>query len=97
MKSMPMNIFETKRSTLEGVLLDVRETSEFKEGSIPGAVFLPLSTFPGSLKTLDKNKSYYLLCQSGGRSSLGCIYMRAKGFKSVNLKGGIEAYRGTLQ
>src|SRR5687768_16534500 len=77
------------------VILDVRTPSEVAQGAIPGAIDIDFLTeeFAIKVKTLDKNKHYYIYCRSGNRSGQACQMMSQMGFKHlVNLEGGMLAW-----
>ena len=76
-------------------LIDIREAYEYKEGSIKTAKNIPMQTLLGNPdKYLKKDKEYYLVCQSGGRSSMACNSLRQKGFNVINVAGGVGSYLG---
>ncbi|WP_162426651.1 rhodanese-like domain-containing protein [Pontibacter pudoricolor] len=101
-KSAPKNYedldgttFKTKyNNTTKAELLDVRTASEFASGTIPGARNLDVTSpqFQQALKTLDKDKEYFVFCRSGNRSGSACDLMTAQGFKAYNLSGGLGAW-----
>lgn len=101
-KSAPKNYEDldgkTFKSKFEGSnnaqLLDVRTDAEFGAGSIKGARNLDVMSpkFQEALKTLDKNKEYFLFCRSGNRSGSACKAMANQGFKVYNLVGGVGAW-----
>lgn len=69
-----------------GMLLDLRTTEEIKnKGYITGAVQLDFLAKDAEkqIDKLDKNKTYYIYCASGGRSSDCAEYMEKNGFKRV--------------
>ena len=77
-------------------LIDIREDYEYKGGSIKSAKNIPM----GELlyepeKYLNKNKEYYIMCQSGGRSARACSSLTKQGFDVVNVSGGMGSYVGT--
>lgn len=76
------------------VLLDVRTPGEFAGGTIPGARNLDFnsSQFRNSIEKLEKSKTYYVFCRSGGRSAGACSIMAEKGLKVYNLAGGVGAW-----
>jgi rhodanese-related sulfurtransferase len=83
----------------DAVILDVRTKDEFKSGHIAGAENLNVmdSSFSKKLAVLDKNKSYYVYCRSGGRSGKACSLMTEQGFNKVyNLDRGIMSWPGKL-
>ncbi len=77
-----------------GVILDLRTTDEItKKGYIKGAVQLDFLAKDSEkqIDKLDKNKTYYIYCAAGGRSSDCAEYMEKNGFKRVfNLEKGIS-------
>lgn len=78
------------------VLLDVRTPEEFNEGNIPNSVNIDYNSdgFDSLIKDLDPEKTYYVYCQSGGRSAKACTKLQAAGFKNVvNLGDGYSAYK----
>jgi rhodanese-related sulfurtransferase len=64
-------------------ILDVREKDEFDNGHIPLAQHYPLSNIKEWSKTLDKEKTYYLICASGVRSFNACLYLKMMGIEKV--------------
>ena len=42
-----------------------------------------------------KDKEYYIVCQSGGRSSMVCSELTNKGYDVVNVAGGVGSYIGS--
>lgn len=79
-------------------LIDIREPYEYKRGHLPGAKNIPMAVILSEGdKYLDKAKEYYIICQSGARSSSACSVLKSKGFNVVNVSGGTGRYRGTLK
>jgi len=78
------------------VLLDVRTPEEFRSERIPGAVNVNImdSSFIEKISALDKTKTYFVYCRSGGRSGQACAVMAKQGFKVYNLAGGITNWIG---
>ena len=77
-------------------LIDIREKYEYADGSIKSAKNIPMVELlndPG--KYLNKNKEYYIMCQSGGRSARACNSLESQGFKVINVTGGMGSYVGT--
>lgn len=78
-----------------GQLVDVREPSEVAEGTLPGAINIPLGDLVDRIGELDKTRRVVVLCRSGGRSTRASEYLTAVGFDDVvNLAGGMLAYEG---
>lgn len=78
-------------------LLDVREKVEYAMGHVPTAVNLPLSEFVSSYQTLDKDKFYHIICQSGSRSEQAAVFLSQQGYQVVNVAGGTSAWTGVLE
>lgn len=78
------------------VVLDVRTVDEFKEGHIEGAVNIDQaqSDFVQKAKeALPADKTIAIYCRSGRRSASAAERLAAEGYKTVNLKGGILAWK----
>lgn len=83
--------------TLKNIdIVDVREKEEYLSGHIPHSINLPLSNFVSNIKSLDKTKTYYMICYSGSRSTQACMYAASQGYNVVNVQGGMSMYRGEL-
>lgn len=93
--------FKEKIETVEdAMVIDVRSEAELSEGSIPGYTMINMYSPDFALKIdqLDKNKSYFVYCRSGNRSSSACSFMSSKGFGKVyNLSGGIGAWNKLIK
>ena len=77
------------------IVLDVRTPGEVAEGTIDGAGTIDYNgnEFEAKVAQLDKTKTYYVYCRSGGRSSNAVEYMQEQGFTNVhNVLGGYNAY-----
>ncbi len=76
-------------------LIDVRTPEEFKEGSIKHAININFfdENFVEQFEKLDKDKTIYIYCASGGRSGKASKILQAKGFSHIiDLKGGYKAW-----
>lgn len=79
------------------ILLDVRTHEEFQSGHLPGAFMIDYyqEDFADRISTLDKAKTIYIYCRSGGRSGRAMKIMQEQGFDRLyNLDGGIKAWTG---
>ncbi len=77
------------------ILLDVRTALEFEDGSIPGAIHIPLSLLPvlAEERLTDKTTKIIVSCQSGGRSAAACDILEGLGYSDIsNLEGGYGEY-----
>jgi rhodanese-related sulfurtransferase len=87
------------KSVPKPVVIDVRMKHEYNSGKIHNSLNIDFMqpTFLEKVKHFDKEKHYFLYCQSGRRSARACRKMAKLGFKNiVNLKGGILSYSGKL-
>ena len=78
------------------VLLDVRTAGEFAEGHIEGAINIDQaqSDFMEKAKAaLPTDKKIAVYCISGRRSANAAGRLGAEGYRCVNLKGGIIAWK----
>ena len=78
------------------VVLDVRTADEFNEGHLDGAINIDQaqSDFLQKAKAaLSTAKTIAVYCRSGRRSANAAGRLAAEGYKAVNLKGGILAWK----
>ncbi|MDD3415754.1 MAG: rhodanese-like domain-containing protein [Lachnospiraceae bacterium] len=77
-------------------LIDIREPYEYQGGSIKTAKNIPMGNLLSSPeKYLIKDKTYYIMCQSGGRSGNACRTLTKQGFSVINVAGGMGSYVGS--
>ena len=74
----------------DGVFLDVRVASEFKQGHLPQAVDIPLFELRQKVNDLDKSKHYLCYCSTGRRSSAAAFLLKQNGFIASVLSGGLS-------
>ena len=74
-------------------IIDIRPNYEYQYGSIPNTINIPAIKLKNNpSKYLNKNETYYLLCQTG-RQSLDIVNMlNIQGFHTVNIIGGYNNY-----
>lgn len=76
-------------------LIDIREDYETKFGTIKGAKKIPMAVLLAKPEQyLNKNDQYYIMCQSGMRSSRTTKQLLALGYNVINVAGGFGSYRG---
>ncbi|MEJ1241587.1 rhodanese-like domain-containing protein [Chryseolinea sp. T2] len=86
---------DRSKSEPNAIILDVRTPEEVNLGMIPGAKPLNFraADFSTKLAELDKNKTYFVYCKGGGRSSKTIDLMKSSGFKHVHeLKDGYDGW-----
>ena len=77
-------------------ILDVRTAGEFNAGHIQNALqanWNDNKEFEERTKHLDKNQTVYVYCQAGGRSAAAQSYLIEKGYKVINLEGGMSNWK----
>jgi len=70
------------------VVVDVREPNEYDAGHVPGATLMPLAMVPLKHSELPKDKTIYLVCQTGGRSFTAATWLAQQGYDVRNVTGG---------
>jgi len=77
------------------ILVDVRESHEFKNGYIPKAINIPLSKLKERLNEVLIDKELILYCQSGMRSKQAARIFQSKKYTDIShLTGGISSWSG---
>lgn len=78
-------------------ILDVRTSGEFNKGHIKNAMLADWTNpkqFNDRIQYVDKNKTVYIYCQVGGRSTAAANWMRENGFVNVlELNGGYNEWK----
>ncbi len=78
----------------EAVLVDVRETSEFDQEHIPGAMLLPMSMFDPELFPSVPGKKVVLHCAVGKRSEAAGKMLLNEGYEgAIHMIGGIQEWK----
>lgn len=86
--------FEMYKENNSLSIIDVREDYEYGMGHIPGAQSAPLSQFPLQLKN---DQTYYVVCQSGGRSAIACQMLKENGYDVINVEDGMYSWKGAVE
>ena len=83
---------EAQRRVQAGAtLVDVRESDEFAQARVPGAVLIPLSEFAQRYSELPQTE-VVLMCAAGVRSAQAAQFADQHGYRVTNLEGGINAW-----
>jgi rhodanese-related sulfurtransferase len=79
------NVEELKKQLKNSqiLLVDVRETSEYKSGHIPNAINIPLRTLAHNLEQIPGDRPVVLYCSSGYRSAMGVMTLHLLGYENV--------------
>ncbi|MCL4323602.1 MAG: rhodanese-like domain-containing protein [Candidatus Thermoplasmatota archaeon] len=74
-------------------IIDVRTAREYSAGHIKEATSIPLGHLKMTVKELNANEEYVLICATGHRSRAAGAQMIRNGFNHVShLKGGMGAW-----
>jgi phage shock protein E len=86
----------TRSKSGEAVIVDVRETDEWDEEHIPGAMHMSRGTIELDMeeKVPDANAMIICHCGGGGRSALAAESLQKMGYKNVrSMAGGFKAWK----
>ncbi len=72
-------------------LIDVRTSSEYSRGTIPGAINIPVDEIRGRVSEI-KNAPILVNCQVGQRGHTATMLLKELGFDATNLDGGYLTY-----
>jgi sulfur-carrier protein adenylyltransferase/sulfurtransferase len=78
------------------LLIDVRETGEHEQGTIPGARLLPRGLLERDITGVapDRSLPVVVYCASGGRSALAAVSLEEMGYETVySLAGGFDRWK----
>ena len=88
-----IDINEINQININNNLIDIRDKYEYNLSHIHNAINIPytyLLMMPENY--LDKNKKYYLYCDSGTKSRKMCEHLNEQGYNTINLIGGYDSY-----
>ena len=89
-------LIQNNQNNPDFVIIDVRTPGEFAGEHIENATNIDFysEAFRDTLNNLDKNKTYLIYCQVGGRSGSALDIMAELNFKEVyNILGGINLWK----
>jgi rhodanese-related sulfurtransferase len=77
--------------------VDVRTEEELSGelGKLDGIIHIPLqelATRHGELAGF-RDRNIYVICRSGNRSGTAAELLRSKGYRAINVEGGMRAWR----
>ncbi|PYY25950.1 rhodanese-like domain-containing protein [Paenibacillus illinoisensis] len=88
----PQEVAEQLKQGKDLMMLDVRESAEWVEGHVEGAVHIPLGQLMQRYIELDESQEVIIMCRSGNRSGLACELLHEKGYKVINMTGGLSEW-----
>lgn len=94
---LPPQAFKERLQEDPGVIIDVRTRNEYQSGHLKKTDYnydVTSGEFEQKMKSLDKNKTYYLYCRSGARSGQAAKKMKENGFENVYNVGGLQSLLG---
>ena len=80
----------------DAVIVDVRDSGEYREGHIPDARNITVKELPNRLGELNKFKERPIItyCATGNRSTSASAVLKKNGFATVySLQGGLNAWK----
>ena len=74
------------------VVLDVREPQELAIARLAGALEIPMNDVPSRLDDLPREAEIVVVCHHGMRSAHVAGFLADRGYRVLNLAGGIDAW-----
>ena len=85
---------EVAKLTKEDLLVDVRNPDEFRNGTIPNAINIPVDELRTRLGEIPKDKNVYIFCQIGLRGYLAQRILLQNGYANIkNVSGGYALWK----
>lgn len=89
---------KTKQTTKnETFYVDVRTPAEFAQGSVKGAINIPLDQIGNQLAKFKDKKNIVVFCRSGNRSSQAKVILEQNGFPNIKNGGSWEDVNAKLK
>jgi rhodanese-related sulfurtransferase len=77
--------------------VDVRTPAEFAQGSVKGAINIPLDQIENQLAKFKGKKNIVVFCRSGNRSSQAKVILEQNGFTNIKNGGSWEDVNAKLK
>jgi rhodanese-related sulfurtransferase len=75
------------------IVVDVRESDEWANGHIAGAIHIPLGQLGRRYRELPQDRDIVLVCHLGSRSEMATVMLMRAGFtRAINMQGGMDAW-----
>lgn len=86
---------QTAKAALDSgsMLIDVRESHEYRAGHAPGAKLIPLGSLESKFHEIPKEREILVVCQSGMRSAQAASILARAGYKVSNVSGGMSNWQ----
>jgi molybdopterin/thiamine biosynthesis adenylyltransferase/rhodanese-related sulfurtransferase len=87
---------QLQQTSPDTVVVDVRETNEWDEGFIPGAVHVPRGFLESRIEAAipDHDARVVVYCAGGSRSALAVKTLESMGYtNAINMTGGFQAWK----
>ena len=92
-----VSIYELE-STGDATIVDIRNKYYYNIGHIKGAINIPYYNLLNNYRHyLDKEKLYYLYCDSGDQSNDVAIRLRNFGYNTYSIDGGYLYYKNQFE
>ena len=75
------------------MLIDVRESQEYRSGHAPGAKHISVQVIERRLGEIPKEREIIVVCQSGMRSQKAAEILSRNGYKVMNVSGGMIGWQ----
>jgi rhodanese-related sulfurtransferase len=75
------------------LLIDVRESSEYRGGHAPGAKLISLGSLESKFHEIPKERDILVICQSGMRSAQAAGILARAGYRVTNVSGGMSNWQ----
>ena len=92
----PGELEHLRNTSPEAVVIDVRETNEWDEGFIPGAVHVPRGFLESRIEAAipDRDTQVVVYCAGGSRSALAVKTLEGMGYtNAISMSGGFQAWK----
>ena len=94
--SIDADTFEEEIKSKKYTLLDVRNTTEYENGHVKGALHFPLSSLQANYSELQTDIEYMIYCGGGYRSMIASSILKSKGYHQItNIYGGWAKIKNT--
>jgi rhodanese-related sulfurtransferase len=74
------------------LIVDVRQPVEYRAGTIPGAMLIPLTELGQRMAELPQKRQILTICRSSHRSPIAARQLKKAGYDVLNVSGGMQGW-----
>lgn len=92
-KEVDVKAYHRQFDETEHVVLDVRNTQEYKDAHIEGAINIPFGKLKKKIDALPDNQPIVCVCRNGLHGREAAFFLQKLGYNATNILGGMQQWK----